>query len=173
MRTYTRNRVFADRRGAAAVEFALIAPLFVGFLLALTQVAVVFFAKAELQEATEATARLVLTGQAANSGMTAAQFGTTLCNNMPALFQCSGLMVSLAVQPSVGEITTSPPTLTYDAHGNLTTTLPFNLGTYGDIMVLQVMYQLPVVAGPLFHFSNQSNGKLLLIATTVFRNEPL
>ena len=38
-------------------------------------------------------------------------------------------------------------------------------------MVLQVMYLLPVVSGPLFKFAT-SNGQVQLVSTLVFKNEP-
>lgn len=40
-------------------------------------------------------------------------------------------------------------------------------------MVVQVMYQWPIVLGPLgFNLSNLSNGNRLLVSTAVFKNEP-
>jgi hypothetical protein len=38
---------------------------------------------------------------------------------------------------------------------------------------MRVMYQWPVFLGPLgLSLSNESNGKLLLMATAAFKNEP-
>jgi len=164
-------RAHRDQSGATAVEFAFIAPIFVGFLLALLQIAVVWFAKAELQNGTEAAARLVLTGQAQSRGFTQAQFASALCADLPTIFNCSGLMFNLQPQTSITSVNTTAPTLTYDSNGNVTNSWVYNPGTGGQIMVMQVMYQFPVIAGPLFNFSTQSNGTLLLVATTVFRDE--
>jgi len=49
----------------------------------------------------------------------------------------------------------------------------YSPGNPGDIVVVQVMYQWPVVLGPLgFNLSNVGNGNRLLVSTAVFKNEP-
>ena len=43
----------------------------------------------------------------------------------------------------------------------------------GSIVVLRVLYQFPVIPGPLsFNLANLSNGARLLMATSVFEVEP-
>jgi len=113
--------------------------------------------------------REVFTGNAAS---TEATFQTALCANLPVIIQCSGVMINLQPQASLSAVSTAPPALTYDGSGNVTNTFNYNPGTTNQVMVLQVMYQLPVVAGYLFDFASQSNGSILLVATYVFENEP-
>ncbi|HEY5084720.1 MAG TPA: hypothetical protein VII48_09370, partial [Rhizomicrobium sp.] len=49
----------------------------------------------------------------------------------------------------------------------------FNTGGPGDVILLQVFYQWPIVLGPLgFNLSNMSGNNRLLVGTAVFRNEP-
>ena len=56
-------------------------------------------------------------------------------------------------------------------HGS--NTWSYNTGNPGDIVVVQVMYQWPIVLGPLgLNLSNLSNGNRLLVSTAVFKNEP-
>lgn len=166
-------RARRDRSGATAVEFAVIAPVFISIMLATIQVAIVWFAKTELQSATETAARLVFTGQTSTSSYNSeAKFLTSLCANLPVIIQCGGVMVNLAPQASISSVSTAAPTLTYNTSGAVTNTFSYGTGTYGQVMVLQVLYQLPVVAGQLLNFSTQSNGSLLLVATVVFENEP-
>jgi Flp pilus assembly protein TadG len=167
------SRGWRNPVGTTAVEFALIAPIFISIVLGIIQVAIVWFAKTELQSATETAARLVLTGQtSATAYNTQAKFLNALCANLPVIFQCSQVMISLVPQASISSVSTATPTLTYNSSGGVTNTFGYSPGTYGQIMVLQVLYQLPVVAAPLFNFSTQSNGSLLLAATVVFENEP-
>lgn len=47
-----------DRRGLSVVEFALIAPVFIGLIFAVSQMAMVFFAQAGLKNAVSEGARL-------------------------------------------------------------------------------------------------------------------
>src|SRR5580704_3620597 len=71
MRRFQRNR-----RGSAAIEFMLIAPLFFGLLFAIIETAIMFFASQVLETITQEAARMVMTGQAQTGQMAA-------CNNTP------------------------------------------------------------------------------------------
>ena len=61
---------------SVAVEFALVAPLFFCMLFAILETAIIFFASQVLENATQESARLILTRQAQNTGMTEADFKT-------------------------------------------------------------------------------------------------
>ena len=59
------------------------------------------------------------------------------------------------------------------ALGGGTTTGQWGTPPAGDIVILRVMYNWPIVASPLLPgLANQSNGDRLLVATSVFKNEP-
>ena len=82
------RRFRRNRQGSAAVEFALVAPLFFGMLFAIIETALVFFAGQVLEQGTEESARLMLTHQAQDSGMTETAFKTDLCNRIKVMFNC-------------------------------------------------------------------------------------
>jgi Flp pilus assembly protein TadG len=166
-------RFCRNSRGGAASEFALVAAPFVALTLAILQVGIIYFAQQALETTVEQTARLVLTGQALSAGMSQAQFANALCINNPGLFNCSGFMIDLQQAASFAAVDTSKPTLTFKPDGSVSNTWQYNLGNPGDIMVMRVMYQWPVFLGPLsLNLANLSNNKHLLMATSVFRNEP-
>ena len=49
----------------------------------------------------------------------------------------------------------------------------YDAGGPGDIVLVQVFYQWPLVLGPLsFSLANTASGTRLMIGTAVFRNEP-
>jgi Flp pilus assembly protein TadG len=159
--------------GAAAVEFAMVAAPFIALLVALIQTALVFFAGRVLDVVVTESSRQILTGSAQTSGMTQSGFATAVCQNVFALFKCSQLMIDVRTYSSFGAADTSMPTLTFDAHGNVTNSWQFNPGNPNDIVVVRVMYQWPVALGPLgFNLSNMSNGNRLMVGTAVFKNEP-
>jgi len=159
--------------GAAAVEYAMVSLPFLGLIFAIVQTAIVFMAQQELETITEQAGRLILTGQAQDNGWTQAQFQTQVCNQIRALFSCSNMMVDVQTSTSYSGASTSAPTLTFNTQGTVTNTWNFNPGTQGSIVVMRVMYQWPLVKGPLsFNLSNLSNGNRLLLATAVFKNEP-
>jgi Flp pilus assembly protein TadG len=166
------RRLACAREGSTAVEFALIALPFVVVLIAILQVAIVFLAQNELETAVEKVSRGLLTGATQQAAITQTQFASSVCSNLPALFDCSKLMIDLQTAGSFSGADTSAPTLTYDANGNVTNSWRFNLGASGDIMVLRVMYQFPVLPGLMnFNLSNLANGSRLLMATSVFQTE--
>ena len=159
--------------GATAVEFALVAAPFLALLVALFQTALVFFAGRVLDETTEQASRYIMTGQAQNSNMTAANFATWVCGQTFALFTCSKFMINVQNYNDFGSASTNAPTLTFNSQGAVTNTFNYNTGNPGDIVVVQVMYQWPIVLGPLgFTLANLSNGNRLLMSTAVFKNEP-
>ena len=64
------RRFRGNRRGSAAVEFALVAPMFFALLFAILESALMFFASQVLETVTENSARVVLTGQAQGGQLT-------------------------------------------------------------------------------------------------------
>ena len=167
------KRVIDDVSGTTAVEFAMVAPLVIAIILASLQLGVIYLAQAELENAAEQAARLVYTGQAPG-GQSA--FQTTVCGYLPALFSCSGVMIDLqsqAISANASDaLTMTRPTLTYNSGGQVTNSWNYSPGSPGQLVILRLMYQWPVYAGPLgLFFGDLSNGMLLLSSTQVFQNE--
>ena len=177
-----RNRFGAfirDRKGATAVEFALIATPFLAIIAALIQTFLLFFAQSVLENAVRQSSRQILTGQVqtqdASLSQTAAiaAFHQTVCNNAAVLFTCNGLMVDVQVANNWSSANTGMPTLTYNSNGNVTNTWQFNPGNAGDVVVVRVMYLWPVFFGPIaFNMANQANGSREIMASAAFQNEP-
>jgi Flp pilus assembly protein TadG len=161
---------FATRRdGGPAVEFALVAPIFIVVIYATAQCAIIYICNAYLETAAEEAARQVLTNQ--DTTLTAAQFKTAVCNNMPALFNCASVLVGLQPATSSTSISTAAPA--FNSNGTLTNSLPYQQPSPGEIGVLQVLYQWPVIGLPLgWNFANLGNGTYLMMSTQVFRVEP-
>ena len=62
------RRFRRNRRGSAAVEFALVAPVFFALLFAIIETAIMFFASQVLETMTANASRLIMTGTEQNSG---------------------------------------------------------------------------------------------------------
>ena len=167
------RRLPGDDRAATAVEFALLIGPLVFLILASLQLSIIFFAGQQLQSAAMASSRELMTGTAQQAGETQAQYHTDVCNKAPTLFTCANIMVDVESGSTYTAISTSPITLTYDAHGNVTNNFAYSTGNPGDIIILRVMYNWPVVGGGLLPgLSDQPSGNHLLIATSVFKTEP-
>jgi Flp pilus assembly protein TadG len=165
---------FARREdGAAALEFAIVAAPFIALILATLQTALAFFAGQVLESAVADSSRAILTGSAQNANMTQSGFATVVCNKVQTLFNCANLMIDVRTASSFAAANTALPTLTFDGTGTVTNSWSFQPGNPGDVVVMRVMYQWPVFLGPLgLGLANESNGKLLLMATAAFKNEP-
>ena len=163
-------RFIRSTRAATAVEFGMVAAPFIALLIAILQLAVVQIAQQVLQTATNQAARLIMTGQAQNEGMTSSGFQQQVCNNATPLFTCSNLYVNVQTFSSFSSVSMTNP----DNNGTFNSSnLGYSPGADGDIVVVQSFYQWPVVLGPLgFNLSNMSGDNLLLVATAAFRNEP-
>lgn len=162
---------FATRQdGGPATEFALVAPIFIVVIYATVQCAIIYICNAYLETGAEAAARQVLTNQ--TGSLSVSQFKTAVCNNLPALFNCASIMIGLQPATSMTSISTSAPS--FNSDGTLSGTLPYTQPTSGQIGVLQVLYQWPVIGLPLgWNFANLGNGTYLMMSTQVFKVESL
>jgi Flp pilus assembly protein TadG len=161
------------QRGATAVEFALIAPAFIAMLFAVIQTTLFLFAQQVLQNAAVQGGRLFMTGSAQSGGLTQAQFLNDICPLVQALFTCSNVMINVQSYSSFGGASTSEPTLTYNANGSVSNTWNYTAGTQGQIMVVQLIYQWPIVGMPLGNvLHNLGNGTTEMMGVTAFRVEP-
>jgi len=167
------SRLCVERSGTTAVEFALIAPPFLALLFAILETTLFLFAQATLQNAAVQAGRLFMTGQVQNAGTTQTQFQTQICPLVSALFTCSNVMVNVAAYSNFGGAVTSAPTLTYNSNGTVSNTWSYSPGTPGQVMVLQLIYQWPIIGIPLGSvLPSLGNGTTEMMGVTAFRVEP-
>jgi Flp pilus assembly protein TadG len=164
------RRFSRHRRGSAAVEFALVAPVFFALLFAIVEVATMFFASQVLETVTQTSARYIMTGQAQSGALTQSQFKSYVCTQIPALFTCANVQIDVESAPSFGSISNNNP---YDANGNFSGPTSYCPGNAGDIVFVRLSYQWPLfVTGLGFNMSNPGSNKKWLTSTAAFQNEP-
>jgi len=173
------RRFAGNHRGSAAVEFALVAPMFFALLFAVIETALMFFASQVLETITQNSARMVLTGQAQNGQLPAcamtctpqAQFKSYVCSQIPALFSCDQLYVD--VQSYTNDFSSVTLSSHIDGGGNFDPSMNYNPGGAGQVVVVRLFYQWPLfVTGMGYNIANLSGNKRLLVATAAFQNEP-
>ena len=168
-----------DKRGLAAVEFALIAVPFFFLIFGLLEVCVIFIMSSILEHAASEAARQIRTGQFQNSGLAdsamKASFKQDVCDELYGLMSCdSRLKLDVQQYANFGS-TGASPTLGYDSTtGDLDDScFGFSAGGQNQIVVIRVFYEwdliIPVLSAPL---ANMSNNRMLLQSTVAFRNEP-
>ena len=165
------RRFRRNRRGSAAVEFALVAPLFFGLLFAIIELAMVFFASQVLETATQDSARVIMTGQAQNASFTQAQFKNLVCSRLTVMFDCvNGVSIDVQSYPQFSSVNIANP---IDADKNFVPPNNYLPGNPGDVVVVRLFYKWPLyVTGLGFNIANISGSKRLLTATAAFQNEP-
>jgi Flp pilus assembly protein TadG len=171
------RRFGASRKGSAAVQFALVAPLFFALLFAIIEVAMVFFANQILETGTQDTARSILTHQLQDQNPTSSQQAQKvhdeLCSRVQILLTCSGVLLDVRSYPA-GDPFTVPPL--FDGGGNaITSNFTFQLPdpNSSNIVVVRAFYRWPLLFTNLgFSLANIGVDKRLLTSTSAFRVEP-
>jgi Flp pilus assembly protein TadG len=173
-RTGALSRFCFAHDGTTAVEFALIAPPFLALIIAIFQMTMFLFAQQALQTAAVAAGRLILTGQVQNANLTQSEFQTNdVCPLLSAMFTCNKLYVNVQSYNNFSSASTSSPTLTYNPNGTVSNTWAYSLGSPGQVMVLQLVYQWPIITGPFGSVvPSLSNGTAEMMGVTAFRVEP-
>jgi Flp pilus assembly protein TadG len=165
------RRFRRNRRGSAAVEFAMVAPVFFALLFAIIETAIVFFAGQVLETVTQDSARMIMTGQAQTTGYSQSDFQTYVCSKVNVLFDClGGISIDVQSYSAFSSVTIVDP---IDSGKNFVPPNRYNPGGPGDIVVVRLFYQWPLfVTGLGYNISNLTGSKRLLTATAAFRNEP-
>jgi len=156
--------------GAAAVEFAMVAAPFFAVLFAIMETAMVFFAGQTLETAAADSSRLIFTGEAQQSGFSQQAFKDSVCTKVFGIFDCANKMtVDVQKYTSFSGADFTRPVGT-DGKVKAGT---FDPGGPCDIVVVRLIYEFPVYVSLLgFDLHDMNGGKRLLVATSVFRNEP-
>lgn len=161
-----------SRKGSAALEFAIIAPVFFILLMGIIENGVIYFAGTTLQYATDNAARYVRTGQAQAASMSQTQFRTMICNDIAPMLACdSNLQIDMQSYVGYAGATFASPT---DANGNLNNALNnYQPGTACNVVLVRAFYTWKVLTPGLSVFlTNITGGYHLISATAAFRNEP-
>lgn len=166
------RRFARQQDGTAAVEFALIAVPFLALIFAILETALVFFAGQTLETAVSDAGRLIMTGQAQTAGFSQADFKNQVCSRLAGgVFDCTnGVYVNVKTYASFSAVTTAPPV----NNGQFDTSkMSYTPGGPGCIVAVSLYYQWPIYVSLLGdNLSNLNGGNRLLVATSVFRNEP-
>jgi Flp pilus assembly protein TadG len=180
----TREREAADRParprrswrrhegGAAAIEFAIIAPVFFFLMFVIAETALVFIAEQVMDNAVFETARLIRTGQVQNAGMSQADFRQQVCDRIAVFINCnsSNFYMDVKSYASFSAMTTSRP---LDNTDHFVNPPAFQFGTPNEIVVVRVYYQWPSTPILGHQWLNAlSNGRQLIGAWAAFCNEP-
>lgn len=162
----------ADRRGLAAVEFALIAAPFFFLIFALLEICMIFIMTAILDHGIADATRPLRTGAIQEAGMTAEEFREMLCGEMMGMMDCENRLF-FDVQ-TIDGFSSVPSGSPLNEAGEITgEDFGFLPGGPNDIVAVRVFYEwdlmTPILSAPL---ANMAGNKHLIQSNAVFRNEP-
>ncbi len=164
----------------AAVEFAMIGAPLLLTIVAIFQSALFIYDSSRLDAATRAAARQIQTGSVQAGGLTAAQFRTNLCSQLPAAIPCGSIIVNLQTFSEAS----FPGGFYSFVNGTQTavnvppldnTKTSYCPGGSGEYEYLQVFYAMPMLGTvwlPAITTTFQGNTVALVSAAAAFKNEP-
>lgn len=163
-----------NRRGATAVEFAMIAPLFLGSLFAIMETGTLYLKTTALEAGVEEAKRVTMTGQVAGAGGAAeqlAKFKDAFCNQAGWIIPCDAMKWDVRAFTTFGAAA-MPNRLkangTFDDSG-----LQFNPGKPCEIVVIRGYYLTKSITAMIRNDVAQlSSGEVVLTGAAAFKNEP-
>lgn len=175
----TRIGLWRSRRGSAAVEFAIVAPIFIALTLSVFEAGIYFFITSAVDAANTRASRLIRTGQAQSGAISREAFFEEICSVVSSFGDCNEQLTvdvqrfsdfnALAADVAAPVCRDSDPTIGEpdpDA-------LPYQTGNARDIIRVRVCFLYKSFNPALgFNLDTSTNGAHKMIATSVFRNEP-
>ena len=162
-----------DRRGATAIEFAMLALPFAMLSFAILETTVTFTAQQLLSNAADKISRQIRTGNLTLDNTTAAQFRAMICNEISIIVgsDCPELVYDLKHYTNFADV---PKSIPMGADGDIDSTgFTYDPGGEGTINSLRLFYRWPVMIDFMrSSMSNLPNDKTLLFATVTWQNEP-
>lgn len=164
------RRFRKDRKGSAAIEFAILALPFMVVIFAIIEIAIMFFIDSGLDSAMHKAVRQVRVGTAKTGAWNLAKFKETVCGELSYSFSCAAnLKVRAVVVSDMNSVSRINPIV----NGALSVTEDFDIGDSGDYVLVQAFLTWdPVLKLYTFSGGRLSDGKYVLGAAELFKNEP-
>lgn len=164
------HRFHKSDSGATALEFGFVAAPFLLLMIAIIEVALVYFASFSLENAVDQAGRLIRTGQAQTQGFSETQFKQSVCENVAGLGDCmAGLKIDVKKFDDFGGISMDDP---LTGEGELRDDFGYDPGAGGDVVVVRAFYEWDLTTAIPGTLGNMANGSRLIAAVATFRNEP-
>ena len=156
------RRFLRDRRGATAIEFAMLGPTFLATLLGGFELSLDYYQRFQLDQAAQYAMRQIQVRHAPGS---AAALKTLFCSQLPSTMSCSRVVLDVRVVTNFNAV----PWLISNPSG----ATKYAVGQPGDAVLLQSVYAAPVIS-PIWYVSTTkfNNETVRFISTNaVARNE--
>jgi len=159
-----------DRKGSAAIEFAILALPFFVVIFAIAEIAVMYFVDSGLDAALHKTVRQVRVGVAKSGAWDSNKFKDVLCSELAYSFGCA---TKIKVRATVITDMSSVTRVSGINSGSLNVTEDFNLGDSGSYVLVQAFLPWdPTFKLYAISSDRLSDGSYVLGAAELIKNEP-
>lgn len=156
------------------VEFAILAPIFFGLITAILETSLQYFAAQVLESGVHDASRAIRVGQAKMENWNAEDYRENVCGRLFGLFgNCEDMHINVRQIDNFQSADYSVP-LDMSCQKDCDWTEPevWTPGVASSVMLVQVYYRYPSILQSPFGSNRLADGRRLLSAATVFRNEP-
>lgn len=170
-----RRRFLGNKKGTAAIEFAVIIPVFLALMASTFEVGWFYFANAVLNASVTESSRFVRTGQAQLSSVDKNGFFDIVCDVVDTFGDCaSNLTVDVATFANFSALASDTSAATCaDAPPDDINAIPYNPGAENEIVRVRVclIYETlnPVIG---LSFAEPGTSSRRIVSSLIFRNEP-
>lgn len=167
-------RIRHDTRGVAAIEFGILAPLFIALTFALFETGLYYYTNTVVVSSAENAARMVRTGRV-QGNISEEDFFEQICNVMGSLGDCQKKMkISVESFDSFADLANdTSPAACRESEDDGEKVFKFEPGAGNDIIRVRVCYLNKVMSPHLgLSVDKDADGYLRIVSSTIFRNEP-
>ena len=158
-----------DQRGSAAVEFAMIAPVFLIMVLGLVEFSLYVFNRNFVKHVLYETARNIATGEIQSADNPAAAFKQAYCDHSGFVMNCEKLIFDVRAYDNLEDVKFAP--VEYNANGS-PTNFKFEPGKSEQISVMRVALPYRFVTPFMQDIFLGDKGQAIVVGYSVAKNEP-
>ncbi|MEM1105205.1 MAG: TadE/TadG family type IV pilus assembly protein [Pseudomonadota bacterium] len=158
-----------DKRGATAVEFALVAPVALFLIFAVVEYSLFYFKTSFLKHVLYEASRNVQTGEVQDAGDPQGFFRGEYCSDALFLIRCENVFFDVRSASDLALVTF--PEATFDAQG-APTNFVFEPGGPSDITTMRVATPYIFVTPFMQQIFQPSGAPAIIVGYSVARNEP-
>lgn len=163
-----------DRSGATAIEFAILAPIFIAVLFSTFEIGWLITKSTLLDRALDLAIRQIRVG-ATSAPTSQAAMAKMICDKLYIISNCkTSLTVEMTKITTATDFPANSATCV-DRGGSFTPAVSFTTGGRAEIMYVRaclVSDALTPFIGIAFHFTKDSKGGYSIVSSSAFMNEP-
>ena len=172
------KRFFRSLSGTAAIEFAMIAPVFFGLVFSAFEIGFLFVRVAMLDHAVAAVSKSVYIGSVTHGAVTSDDLKTSVCDYMSAVVPGCASEVTVELS-QINSLSDLPATgaVCRDSTTDINPSTSFNPGAANSIVFLRVCVTVDLLTPGLpYSFGNNltktDSGRYEVVSSMAFMNEP-